>query len=42
MNSLKELIASAADMGETLHTTTVARFFNGQSFMGEWQIESHC
>ena len=35
MNTLKELKASAAEMGETLHTTIVAGFFNSQSFMGE-------
>ena len=35
MTTVKEVKASAADMGETLHTTIDARVLHQQRFMGE-------
>ena len=41
MTILKEFKNTAAEIGETLHTATVAGFFR-QSLMGKWRRESHC
>ena len=41
MNTLKEVKASAAKMGETLHTATVALVLHQSELYVEWQRESH-
>lgn len=42
VTTLKELKASATELRQTPHSTTVAWVLHQSDFMGKWQRENHC